>query len=122
MHPAVTQQFAAALVEAGKTFDMLITPNDDHSTFSRSPYVEGRTCLRLPAAYIRTFCAGAEGFIGVTIHDNFAWARTPTTRIILGITSPEATSIIIAFWIQREASSQNMNQHASLYELALGPR
>lgn len=39
VHPAVTQQFAAALVEAGKTFDMLITPNDDHSTFSRSPYV-----------------------------------------------------------------------------------
>ncbi|MHA6641634.1 alpha/beta hydrolase family protein [Mesorhizobium sp. A623] len=39
VHPAATQQLAAALVGAGKTFNMLITPNDDHSTFSRSPYV-----------------------------------------------------------------------------------
>ncbi|WP_158270827.1 S9 family peptidase [Thalassorhabdomicrobium marinisediminis] len=39
VHPAQTQRLAAALIKAGKTFEMLITPNDDHYTFSRSPYV-----------------------------------------------------------------------------------
>lgn len=42
VHPAQTQRLAAALIAAGKTFEMLITPNDDHHTFSRSPYVVRR--------------------------------------------------------------------------------
>ncbi len=39
VHPAQTQRLSAALIKAGKTFEMLITPNDDHYSFSRNPYV-----------------------------------------------------------------------------------
>ena len=42
VHPAQTQRLAAALIAADKNFEMLITPNDDHYTFSRSRYVVRR--------------------------------------------------------------------------------
>lgn len=42
VHPAMTQQLAAALIREGKVFDTLITPNDDHYSYSRSPYVTRR--------------------------------------------------------------------------------
>ncbi|MCI2393792.1 DPP IV N-terminal domain-containing protein [Aliiroseovarius sediminis] len=42
VHPAQTQKLAAALIAAGKSFEMLITPNDDHFTFPRNPYVVRR--------------------------------------------------------------------------------
>ncbi|MCL3883387.1 alpha/beta fold hydrolase [Marivita sp. GX14005] len=42
VHPAQTQRLAAALIDAGKAFEMLITPNDDHYSFPRAPYVVRR--------------------------------------------------------------------------------
>lgn len=39
VHPAATQRFAAALIDAGKDFDLFITSNDDHYSFLRNPHV-----------------------------------------------------------------------------------
>ncbi|MCP1169515.1 S9 family peptidase [Limimaricola litoreus] len=42
VHPAQTQRLACALIEAGHDFDLLMTPNDDHYSFPRAPYVVRR--------------------------------------------------------------------------------
>ncbi|SED73564.1 DPP IV N-terminal domain-containing protein [Rhodobacter sp. 24-YEA-8] len=40
--PALSLQLAAALTKAGKCYDMLIAPNDDHATFKSNPWVQRR--------------------------------------------------------------------------------
>lgn len=40
--PALSLQLAAALARAGKRFDLLISPNDDHATFKSNPWVQRR--------------------------------------------------------------------------------
>lgn len=40
--PAQTQRFAQALIEADRDFEQLLTPNDDHYSFPKSPYVTRR--------------------------------------------------------------------------------
>lgn len=42
VHPAQTQRLIQALIAADRDFEQLMTPNDDHYTFPRSPYVVRR--------------------------------------------------------------------------------
>ena len=38
VHPALTLQLTAALIAADKDFDLIVLPNDDHTTVWNNPY------------------------------------------------------------------------------------
>ncbi|MBU6496952.1 MAG: prolyl oligopeptidase family serine peptidase [Rhodospirillales bacterium] len=56
VHPALTLQLAAALIAADKDFDLLVLPNDDHTTVWSNPYF-----LRRAMAFMATHLRAGSG-------------------------------------------------------------